>query len=149
MPSSDRRARPRASSNGTRKTMQANRSKNTKPELTLRRLLREAGYPGYRLHWKKAPGCPDVAYPGRKVAIFVNGCFWHRCPFCNPPTPKTNQDFWNAKFTATVERDARRIAELTDTGWTVIVVWECQLEAEPQQALRQVLESLPIVAAEG
>ena len=68
--------------------MQANKSKNTKPELLVRARLREAGYTGYRLHWKKAPGKPDICFPGRRVAIFVNGCFWHRCPHCALPLLK-------------------------------------------------------------
>jgi len=107
--------------------MQANRGKNTKPELALRRLLREAGYPGYRLHWKKAPGHPDIAYPGRKVAIFVNGCFWHRCPYCQLALPKSNQEYWEAKFAANIQRDSRKAAELRANGWTVMTVWECEL----------------------
>lgn len=107
--------------------MQANRGKDTGPELKLRRLLREAGFRGYRLHWKKAPGRPDIAYPGRKIAIFVNGCFWHRCPHCNPSTPKSNTDFWRAKFAANEVRDARKAAELQDAGWRVIAVWECEV----------------------
>jgi DNA mismatch endonuclease, patch repair protein len=122
---------PRASSPSTRKTMQANRGKNTGPELELRRLLRQAGCPGYRLHWKKAPGHPDIAYPGRKVAIFVNGCFWHRCPQCDLPMPKSNTEFWNAKFTANRERDARKTTELEAAGWTVVTVWECQVRDDP------------------
>jgi DNA mismatch endonuclease, patch repair protein len=122
---------PPASSPSTRKTMQANRGKNTGPELELRRLLRNAGYPGYRLHWKKAPGHPDIAYPGRRIAVFVNGCFWHRCPHCNAPMPKSNTEFWQAKFAANRERDARKTAELEAAGWTVLTVWECQVRDEP------------------
>ena len=122
----DNRA-PAASSEAVRRSMMGNKAKDTKPELELRRLLREAGYPGYRLHWKKAPGRPDIAYPGRKVAIFVNGCFWHRCPHCSPALPKTNGEFWEAKFEANVGRDARKIAELESAGWTVVTVWECEI----------------------
>ena len=136
------RETPKASSPAARKTMQANRSKNTGPELELRRLLREAGYPGYRLHWGKAPGHPDIAYPGRKVAIFVNGCFWHRCPHCQPAMPKANREFWEAKFAANVERDARNRAELEAAGWTVITVWECELLELGGRAIRRVLPVL-------
>ncbi len=112
----------------TRHVMQANKSKNTKPELLVRQGLREAGLPGYRLHWKKAPGKPDVCYPGRKVAIFVHGCFWHRCPHCNLGMPKTNTEFWERKFQRNRERDARDNRLLVEDGWKVIVVWECQLK---------------------
>ena len=110
------------------KSMQGNRRCDTKPELKVRQLLREAGFPGYRLQWKKVPGRPDIAYPGRKIAIFVNGCFWHRCPECNLPLPKSNQEFWEEKFKRNVERDKRKIDELKALGWSVFVIWECQLE---------------------
>ncbi len=114
----------------TRHVMQANKSKNTKPELLVRQALRAAGFPGYRLHWKKCPGRPDVCYPGRKVAIFVNGCFWHRCPHCNLPMPKSNVPFWEAKFARNKARDARNHEELVAAGWTVLVVWECALKKD-------------------
>ena len=89
---------PKPVSAATRHVMQANKSKNTKPELKVRAALREAGLSGYRLHWKKAPGKPDICFPGRRVAIFVNGCFWHRCPHCGLSMPKSNVEFWEAKF---------------------------------------------------
>ena len=114
--------------------MQANRGKDTAPELLLRRELRRAGVSGYRLHWTKAPGRPDIAFPGRRVAVFVNGCFWHRCPHCSPPVPKTNRDFWLRKFCANQLRDARKSSELEAMGWTIITLWECQLKADPAHA---------------
>ena len=85
---------PPPTSAAVSKSMKGNKGRNTKPEIKLRGLLREAGYPGYRLHWGMAPGRPDIAYPGRKVAIFVNGCFWHRCPHCHPAEPKAHSEFW-------------------------------------------------------
>lgn len=118
---------PKPTSPAVTKSMKGNRGKNTGPELELRRLLREAGFPGYRLHWKGAPGHPDIAYPGRKVAIFVNGCFWHRCPHCQPAEPKSHTEFWRQKFALNQERDARKRRELEAAGWTVVTVWECQL----------------------
>ena len=114
-------------SEATRHVMQANKSKDTKPELRVREALRAAGLGGYRLHWKKAAGRPDICYPGRKVAIFVNGCFWHRCPHCALPLPKSNVEFWEHKFARNVERDARDEHILVADGWTVLVVWECRL----------------------
>jgi len=115
----------------TSRVMSRIRGKDTKPELVLRRALREVGAPGYRLHWKKAPGRPDIAYPGRKLAVFVHGCYWHRCPHCGPSMPKTHTDFWQKKFERNQERDARKVRELEDAGWDVIVVWECQLKKDP------------------
>lgn len=117
-------------SEATRHVMQANGSKNTGPELKVRSALREAGLPGYRLHWKKASGRPDICYPGRKVAIFVNGCFWHRCPHCALPDPRTNASFWERKFARNKARDQRNHDELAKAGWTVLVVWECRLKRE-------------------
>ncbi|WP_276867590.1 DNA mismatch endonuclease Vsr [Enorma massiliensis] len=114
----------------SRHSMQGNKRQNTKPELLVRQRLRAAGLTGYRLQWKKAPGRPDIAFPGRKVAIFVNGCFWHRCPHCNPSTPKRNTEFWEAKFRRNVERDARAITELKELGWTPITIWECELKRD-------------------
>ncbi|MCL2605714.1 MAG: very short patch repair endonuclease [Coriobacteriia bacterium] len=110
------------------KSMQGNKRRDTNPELKMRKLLREAGYPGYRLQWKKVPGRPDIAYPGRKIAIFVNGCFWHRCPKCDLPLPKSNQEFWKAKFKRNIERDNRKINELEALGWKVFIIWECELK---------------------
>lgn len=115
-------------SEATRHVMQANKSKDTKPELKVRAALREAGLPGYRLHWKAAVGKPDICYPGRKIAIFVNGCFWHRCPYCALPDPKSNVEFWNAKFARNRARDERDQSQLVAEGWTVLVVWECRLK---------------------
>lgn len=123
--------------------MKGNRAKNTKPEQALRVLLRRAGFPGYRLHWP-LPGRPDIAYPGRRVAVFVNGDFWHRCPHCNPSMPKTNREFWAEKFARNVERDARKTSELEAMGWTVVTVWECQLRVCPDEVVRElaaILES--------
>ena len=112
----------------TRHVMQANKSKDTKPELVVRAALRDAGLPGYRLHWKKAAGRPDICYPGRRLAIFVNGCYWHRCPWCSAPRPRTNRQFWDDKFARNRARDEKNHAELVDAGWTVLVAWECRLK---------------------
>lgn len=124
-----------------RKTMMANKSKNTAPELEIRRILREMGHSGYRLNWKNAPGKPDIAYPGRKIAIFVNGCFWHRCPYCNLPLPKTHMEYWKPKFQKNVERDRRNIDGLLAANWTVLVIWECEIKKKPKE-VRNRLENL-------
>jgi len=123
-------------------SMRWNIPEDTGPERALRVLLQNAGLRGYRLHWKKAPGRPDVAYPGRKVAIFVNGCFWHRCPRCQPPVPKSNSEFWVRKFQLNKERDQRKQTELERAGWTVLTVWECELKDDPGDVVRRVASSL-------
>src|SRR5450756_1042325 len=132
---------PPPTSSATTKSMRGNVPKNTRPEIQLRMLLREAGYGGYRLHWTVA-GRPDIAYPGRRVAIFVNGCFWHRCPICQPPMPKSNVEFWAEKFRRNLERDERKRCELEGAGWTVLAVWECQIRQQPAEAVRLVSEAL-------
>ena len=113
---------------GIRKSMQSNKGKDTKPEIRVRALLRKIGFPGYRLYRKDLPGKPDIAYPGRKIAIFVNGCFWHRCPRCNPSFPKTNVEFWKRKFDRNVERDRENMEALKEMGWIPVTVWECELK---------------------
>jgi DNA mismatch endonuclease Vsr len=107
--------------------MRANRAQNTGPERRLREALRAAGLGGYRLNWRKAPGRPDIAYPGRKLAIFLHGCYWHHCPRCYPNLPKSNPEFWARKFELNRERDARKRARLEAIGWSVIETWEHEL----------------------
>lgn len=133
---------PPPSSPAVTKSMKGNRGRDTAPELELRRLLRLAGFPGYRLHWKKAPGRPDVAYPGRRVAIFLHGCFWHRCPTCKPVLPKSNLEYWGRKFELNQERDARKEAALVDAGWTVITIWECELKADAAGVVQRIVTVL-------
>ena len=122
-----------------RKAMVKNRRRDTGPELVVRKLLRKIGFPGYRLDWKKAPGHPDIAYPGRKIAIFVHGCFWHRCPVCKKKVPRKNRPYWLAKFERNVRRDERIKAELEELGWKVIVIWEHQLKKDEIEATERYL----------
>mgnify|MGYP001192327316 FL=1 len=130
---------PPASSEAVRNTMLANRSTDTGPEKAVRRMLREAGRTGYRLHWRidNADGryiCrPDIAYPGKKVAIFVHGCFWHRCPRCALALPKSNVEYWSGKFERNVERDRMKEAALLNLGWKVHTIWECDIEGGLEQ----------------
>ena len=100
-------------------TMSRIRAKHTGPELAVRRALCERGLTGYRLHYAKAPGKPDIAFVGRKVAVFVHGCFWHGCPHCQPRRPKTHKAFWNAKLDRNTERDAEKAKALKQADWTV------------------------------
>ena len=118
--------------------MRANRAKDTGPERRLRAALRAAGLGGYRLNWRKAPGRPDIAYPGRKVAIFVHGCYWHHCPRCYPNLPKSNPEFWARKFELNRERDARKRAALESADWSVVEAWECQVRAEVSTVVGQI-----------
>ena len=110
------------------RVMSRNKARNTKPELNLRRSLYADGVRGYRLNWKKAPGTPDIAFPGKKIAIFINGCYWHRCPHCELPLPKTNKEFWEEKFDKNIKRDIKKEKELLDLGWIVLVFWECKIK---------------------
>jgi len=121
---------PKAESPTTTKVMKANKAKDTKPELALRKYLRESGFGGYRLNWKKAPGRPDICYPGKKIAIFVHGCFWHRCPKCTKTSPKTNAEFWNKKFELNIARDIRKREALEALGWKVLEFWECDIKKD-------------------
>ena len=117
---------PEASSPAVQAVMRANRAKDTTPELVVRALLREQGFTGYRLHWKTSAGRVDIAFVGRKVAIAVHGCFWHRCPKCSRPLPQRNQNFWKAKFQANKTRDRKMASTLSSLGWRQKVIWECQ-----------------------
>lgn len=123
----------------TRKSMQGNKRRDTKPEIKVRQMLRAMGFTGYRCDWKKAPGRPDVAFVGRKKAIFVMGCFWHRCPVCNLSVPKKNVEYWEEKFARNRERDERNLAALAEQGWDVLVLWEHQLKKKELPATHQLL----------
>ena len=134
-----------ATNENVRKSMRGNKRADTRPELVMRARLRAAGLSGYRLQWK-VPGHPDVAWPGKKVALFVNGCFWHRCPHCNLSLPKSNVEYWVVKFARNVERDEQSRAALEALGWKVHVVWECQLKKKTIDATMAKL--LPALAEE-
>jgi DNA mismatch endonuclease (patch repair protein) len=116
---------PIPKSKNVSKVMSANKAKNTTPEITLRKALSKVGLRGYRLNHKGVPGRPDIAFVSKKLAIFVHGCFWHRCPHCNYKLPKNNRKFWRIKFAKNIERDKRKNQELEKSGWKVIVLWEC------------------------
>lgn len=101
------------------------KGKNSLPERLVRRLLFAAGY-RFRLHRRDLPGTPDIAMPGRKIAIFVHGCFWHAHKGCKyAKVPATRPDFWIAKLQANINRDQRAIEKLGAMGWRVLCVWEC------------------------
>lgn len=115
---------PQARSENMRKI----RSKDTKPELFVRKIVYGLGY-RYRLHWKKLPGCPDLVFPGRKKVIFVHGCFWHQhegnCKISR--IPKSNKEFWIPKLMRTKERDRKNYFLLSELGWRYLIIWECEI----------------------
>lgn len=121
---------PQPKDETTSRVMSANKAKHTKLELTLRRYIWKKGIRDYRVNYKKIPGRPDICFVGKKVAIFVHGCFWHHCPICSLRIPKHNSEFWRHKFETNTTRDERKIRELTEMGWTTLVVWECQMKKD-------------------
>jgi DNA mismatch endonuclease (patch repair protein) len=107
--------------------MAAIRGTDTSPELKVRSLLHRLGY-RFRLHRRDLPGSPDIVLSKHRTVVFVHGCFWHRHPGCRySTTPKTRADFWNRKFEQNVERDHRQERRLREMGWSVMIVWECEL----------------------
>lgn len=108
------------------------RAKGMKPEMVVRRLTHAMGY-RYRLHRKDLPGKPDLVFPNRRKVIFVHGCFWHQHadPACKiARRPQSNQDYWLPKLDRNVARDAEHKARLAELGWDVLVLWECEVEAD-------------------
>ena len=104
------------------------RSKNTRPELAVRKFLHAAGF-RYRLHDKKLPGKPDIVLPKYRTVIFVHGCFWHGHRNCRYfVVPKTKTDWWLDKINGNIEKDAGAAAVLQATGWQVLEIWECELK---------------------
>lgn len=107
------------------KMMAGIRGKGTKPELLVRQTLTADGF-RYRLHRRDLPGTPDVVMPGRKIAIFVHGCFWHQHQGCKfAKLPASNENFWRHKFDENKRRDLLALAALKDSGWRILTVWEC------------------------
>lgn len=107
--------------------MRAVRSVNTSPELAVRHCAFRMGY-RYRIHAKDLPGRPDLVFAGRRVALFVHGCFWHQHPGCRRATkPETRAQYWSTKLARNIERDKRVQEELAAQGWRCAVLWECQI----------------------
>ena len=121
------------------RVMRAVRSRDTKPEMIVRRLLHRLGY-RYRLHKTDLPGKPDIVFSSRKKVIFVHGCFWHghSCKRGNRQ-PESNADYWRAKIARNVDRFAKQLEELSNAGWEELTLWECQLQKE--DSLKQMLKN--------
>lgn len=104
--------------------------KNTQPEIVVRRVAHRMGF-RFRLHKKDLPGSPDLVFPSLRKVIFVHGCFWHRHRNCRlATTPKSNNEFWEAKFEANTSRDRRNQRQLIKAGWDVLTIWQCESKDE-------------------
>jgi DNA mismatch endonuclease (patch repair protein) len=116
------------------------RAKNTGPEVKLRKFLSAAGIRGYRIHYN-LPGKPDVVFTKKKIAIFIDGCFWHKCPVCFQE-PETRKEFWMKKIQSNVDRDKKVNELLKDLGWKVIRIWEHEIKKEPEKCIKKVIRFL-------
>lgn len=107
------------------------RGRDTKPERLVRTCLTTRGY-RYRLHRRDLPGAPDIVMPGRRVVIFVHGCFWHQHEGCRyAKLPASNPAFWKTKLAGNMERDRKAVESLIDMGWRVLIIWECATRRTP------------------
>jgi len=116
------------------------RRKNTKPELILRKLLSSNGIKGYRLNYRLT-GKPDIVFGKYRLAIFIDGCFWHKCPKCFIQ-PENNKEFWKKKIKGNVERDKKVNKLLKQESWKVIRIWEHLLRKAPNQVYSRILRIL-------
>jgi DNA mismatch endonuclease (patch repair protein) len=117
------------------------RGRDTKPEMTVRQEAHQLGF-RFRLHRRDLPGTPDLVFPSRHKVVFVHGCFWHRHEGCRfAYQPKSNVEFWNAKFDGNIARDMRVRQELTRTGWDVLTIWECET-ADKRALARKLVDYL-------
>lgn len=114
------------------------RGKNTRPELTVRSLAHRLGF-RFRLHRADLPGKPDLVFPRLRRVVFVHGCFWHQHPGCRRSArPTSRVDFWNKKLSKNAARDKGNIEKLTQLGWKVLIVWECEAR-KPDTVARKLL----------
>lgn len=123
------------------------RGRDTQPELVVRACLRAAGLTGYRLHYAKVPGRPDIAFVGKRLAVFVHGCFWHSCPHCQPRKPKRNTWYWLPKLERNRQRDAEKAQALRAGSWRVLTLWECRIKRDPDRQVARVLRAYDAQAA--
>jgi len=116
------------------------RGKNTKPEIKLRKLLWSQGIRGYRIHYNLT-GKPDIVFTKKKIVIFIDGCFWHKCPICFQE-PETRKEFWMKKIGTNVERDLKNTRQLQEEGWTVLRFWEHEIRKTPDSIVEKILQYL-------
>ena len=118
------------------------RSKDTTPELFLRKQLHRRGY-RFRLHRKNLPGKPDLVFPSRRKVIFIHGCFWHQHPECREGrVPGSRREYWKPKLVRNQQRDALAQTALKEQGWDTLAVWECELAKSATPILEQILRFL-------
>ena len=118
------------------------RSKDTQPELKVRKFLHQSGF-RFRLHKKELPGKPDIVLKKYRSVIFVNGCFWHGHSICNVGhSPKSNQSYWTPKIEGNIARDKKNQDALKKLGWIVYVIWECELKYNLEHTLNKLLAHL-------
>jgi DNA mismatch endonuclease (patch repair protein) len=118
-----------------RRIMQAVGTKNTGPEMKVRRILHALGL-RFRLHRKDLPGKPDIVLPRHRKVIFVHGCFWHAHGCAKGQPPKSRSDYWLPKLARNVERDRTKKEHLESLGWKVLVVWQCEIKETEQLTAR-------------
>nr|WP_246740472.1 very short patch repair endonuclease [Bradyrhizobium sp. LCT2] len=120
------------------------RSKNTKPEIAVRKAAHALGL-RFRLHRKSLPGTPDLTFASKRIALFVHGCFWHRHDCDKATSPASNVEYWTAKFDRNVRRDARNATDLRKAGWRCVRIWECETKDAKKLAgiLRRKIASKP------
>lgn len=125
------------------KTMRGNKAGGTIPEVALGKALWHNGLRGYRKNVKGLPGKPDFLFTKSKVVVFVHGCFWHCCPTCREgKSPRKNSEYWLAKLKYNVQRDLKNRMALEELGYTVLIVWECEIRAFQAEVVERIREAL-------
>lgn len=114
--------------------------KNTGPEMKIRKMLYAQGIRGYRTHFN-IPGKPDIVFTKKKIAIFIDGCFWHKCPICFQE-PEIRKEFWLKKINSNVERDKKVNLQLQKEDWKVIRIWEHEVRKDPENVVKRICDLL-------
>lgn len=133
---------PIAKSETVSKVMSSIKGTGTKLEISLRKALYNSGVRGYRINYKKLPGKPDIAFPNKKIVIFIHGCFWHGCKVCGRRIPNHNSDYWANKINKNIARDENKKAELEKMGYMVIELWEHEIKKELENVVKRMLQLL-------
>jgi DNA mismatch endonuclease (patch repair protein) len=124
------------------RVMSTIKAKNTGPERLVQNGLKELGIRNFKLHYDRIPGKPDIAFIKAKIAVFIHGCYWHRCHYCKYCIPKTNTAFWQNKFLSNKIRDRKKKKDLHEIKWTVITLWECQIRKNLDKQIGKITKVL-------